>query len=414
MIKLPAIKGEKLFVLLDQLTVSGGGFITNLLLARTLGLEGYGLFAAAGMAQLFIMSMSMSVTSQLYQVIYPGLPSFAAKKYTTGLLILQSSISSSIVVAASVLYFIRPGFLANYRDLLLPAGFSIAFFGLQDLLRKQLIVQGKARKAWLADMITNGSQLILLVMGASLNLLDVSVAWWVVAVTFFPAAIVSILWLGARPMKWRYLSLAMKMHKGKSLWLLGSSMLQWGSGYYFVAASGWWLGPASLGALRLAQYVFGLLGVVLQAIENYGLPKASGSSRSWQYLLSLSKKTLIGTLPLLIILSAFAGNVMSWAGSESFKPYAFIIYGLSFIYLVIIAGIPVRLSMRIQQLNNHYFTGYVLSTLFGIGFAPILIPHWGLMGVLIGLLVTQLLTLGYWLFILEKKKILQWKSYTLF
>lgn len=79
------IRSDKFFVLSDQVMVSAGAFLSNLLLARALGIEEYGRFAGVGLVQLFALSLFMATGTQVYQVVYPALAEQRKKNYTNGL-----------------------------------------------------------------------------------------------------------------------------------------------------------------------------------------------------------------------------------------------------------------------------------------------------------------------------------------
>jgi len=60
----------KTMVLVDQAIISGGSFITNVIIARKLGPADYGLYSIVVLAQLFILSLQQAGITGIYQVIF--------------------------------------------------------------------------------------------------------------------------------------------------------------------------------------------------------------------------------------------------------------------------------------------------------------------------------------------------------
>lgn len=394
-------------ILLDQVVVSGTSFVTNMLMARQLGLKAYGLFSFVFLVQLFLLSLQQAISTGVYQVLLNRL-SFRKKVfYTSGLFYLQILFLLLVSVLGFVLY------LWDTADYILPAIISVILFLFQDFLRKVLITNERADKALLTDVITNVLQILLIAISVFYNRLSLTNCFWITGLTFIPSIITGIYYL--RPGSFRISSLqyAFHQHKHHSGWMLLSALLQWFAGNYFVMAAGWWLGFAALGALRLAQFIFGLLNVLLQAIENYALPKGVVLQHQPEllvkFLLSIFKKVSVLFLPILLLMSVFAEQILSMAGGKNYISYGYVMYGLSIVYLLIVVCLPVRIAIRIQLLNKHYFIGYVLATVFSISTAKILITTLGIAGVLTGLFLTQMILIIYWLCILKQKNVQLWK-----
>lgn len=410
------LKGEKAWVLADQLVVSGSGFATNLLLARSLGITGFGIFSAIGMVQLFLLSASMAFGSQVYQVAYPSLDAKDKRQVTNGMLG-QLLLAGCLILGGVLLfYFLAPARVAQWlmvtNNVLLMAGAAIVLFLLQDFLRKVFITQHKARYAFVIDAITNILQLAVLIVLWQWHSITQFSAWLVIAASFVPSVITGIVLLRAGlPGNRQAIRFSWSLQRRKSGWLLGSSILQWGAGYFFVIAAGWWVGPAALGALRLAQYIYGILNVLLQAVENYALPRAAAAGqnrRAYWKALQLKCFVLIG--PWLLLLAVFGRQVLQLAGGEAYTQYTYLMYGLSLIYVLITFGYPTRIVVRALHMDKAYFTAYIISVVLSISAAPWLLGKWQLYGVLAGLFLTQVATTGYWLIILQRKHSLLWKS----
>ncbi len=396
-------KQEKYYVLADQVIVSGSALVTNLLVARALGLAGYGSFAAMGMVQLFLLSLSMAGGSQVYQVLLNQLDREEQASYTNGVFYGQLILAVSVIFFAVIAFLLPLDYLRQYGSEIIWWGIATALYLLQDFLRKALITQRKGKASLQIDLLTNFLQLIVLASFWYRGALTLQLTWLIVGSTFLPSILLGIWWLRPGTPVPASLHYAWSLHKYKSSWLLGTSIIQWSSGYYFVMAAGWWISASALGALRLAQYLFGLLNVLLQAIENYMLPRVSANRLEPKYWWQLMKKCFLYSGPLLLLLVLFARQIGRLAGGPAFTAYSYVMYGLGIVYLLITAGYPIRIAIRSRQLNKEYFTGYVLAVVFSVVFAPWLLTHWQLYGVLVGLGMTQLIVLLYWIYVLNRK-----------
>jgi O-antigen/teichoic acid export membrane protein len=320
-----------------------------------------------------------------------------------------------LLVIGFLFYFFLPPAFNDYQTVIPVATVAIALFLLQDAIRKILITQLFFKKAFVIDVVTNILQLLVLLVAWYKALLTVQTAWVIIGITFIPSITVGLLGINFSKFSISSFSYAWQIQKDKLGWILSSNLLQWCTGYFFVIAAGWWLGAAALGALRLAQYLFGALNVALQAMENYTLPKfAALKIKQAEYLATLKKQMLLLMLPLLTVLSFFAKQILLLAGGESYATYNYVIHGLSLVYLLITIGYPIRIAIRSNHLNKQYFTGYILAAIFTISSAYYLLHNWALYGVLAGLIFTQFITIFYWMIVLQNKKILTWKSFIWF
>jgi hypothetical protein len=69
----------------------------------------------------------------------------------------------------------------------------------------------------------------------------------------------------------------------------------------------------------------------------------------------------------------------------------------------------VRIAIRVMLLNKAFFIGYVTSTVFSMLAARPMVAWLGINGVVAGLLINQVLLIGYWLYVLKQKNFVLWK-----
>lgn len=409
---------EKGLVIADQIMVSGSAFATNLLLARALGLSAYGQFSAVVLIQLFLLSIQQAAGSGIYQVVWPGLQATRQKAYTNGLLYVLMGWLAALALAGGLAYSLLPDRIIPYDgSFLVAATVLTALFLVQDFLRKTLLVQQRAGRALWLDSLTNGSQMLLLAIAWLRGDLSLLSALWIIGLTFLPSVVLGLLWL--KPDRYRSADrrLVWQLHRQQGGWMLLSALTQWLAGNFFIVAGGWWLGAATLGALRLAQYIFGVLNVWLQALESYVVPRAAqltdAPDKLVAYLWRVLAKSLAGVLPVLLLLTLFAGQLLSLLGGADYQAFGYVMHGLSALYLLVVGSYPIRILLRVRHLNKHYFIGYALATGFSLATASWLIPAFQLKGILIGMFLSQAILLGYWIWVLQKNGLFTWKSFTL-
>jgi O-antigen/teichoic acid export membrane protein len=284
---------------------------------------------------------------------------------------------------------------------------------LQDYLRKWFLTVLQPAKAFWLSAITNSLQLVALAVLWFQHEMNLTAVLWVVGITFLPSVALGCWWLKPGLPSLKRIRFALLAYRSESLWMLTSALLQWTAGNFYVLAAGWWLGAGALGALRLAQYIFGLLNVLLQALENYALPRAANlhnqQAALQQFMKNMFKQSALLILPVLLLLAVFGNQVMALAGGKEFQAFGYLMAGLSCIYLLNLLAYPLRIALRVSLLNRVYFNGYLITTVFSLSTAWLLLGQWQLKGALLGMFITQLLLLIYWAFVLNNKKLLSWK-----
>jgi O-antigen/teichoic acid export membrane protein len=414
----PLQQSPKTWVLADQAVVSGSSFVTNILIARALGITDYGKFAVILLIQLFMLSIQQAVSTGVLQVMVHRYDEQQRHFYIKGVFYAQCGFLLLLSLVCLSLRLIVPALTTGYPGLFAPALIGTILLLAQDFLRKTLLTLGQGNRAFVIDTLTNAIQLAVLTGLMVSGNLSLAKTCWTIGLTFLPSVALGIAWVKPGPASFQAIGNAFHVHKEQGGWMLLSALLQWFAGNFFVVAAGWWLGLTALGALRLAQYTFGILNVILQAIENYTLPKASGAHHTPaqfnDYLRQVLRKSVVLIGPILLLVVLFAKPLLTFSGGPAYVRYAYVMYGLSATYLLILAGVPVRIALRTKFLNRSYFTGYVLATLFSLLAAKWMILQWGLTGVLIGLFCTQLILLVYWLLTLKTKNVIAWKSSTLY
>lgn len=399
---------NKILVLLDQTIVSGGNFVLALVLIRLLGLETYGLFAMLWLGVLFGLSMHQSFITKPLMTLASDKKEGQLNNYFHSLWTIQ--------LGGSLILFIGILFLTNIVDMTsiswlqylpLTGGITICYL-LQDFIKKTYFLKQKIIQPLLIDSLTYSLLFVDLLI---LEYLGMSNLWNTLFILLGSYAISSLLFCKHLFQKdttiispsWLAI---IKEHYHFSYWLLGTSILQWFSGNFFLVAAASTLGTTAVGAVRMSQNLVGLCHILFLAMENIVPAEAAqhfskkGMTSLIVYLKQISIK--IGGFLLLILftMTLTAPFLIEILYGAEYAAYSFVVWGYCLLYAIVFLGYPVRYYFRTIQSTKPIFFAYLLSAAFSMVAAFPLLQVWGIMGLIIGLIVSQLLTLLIYLFFL--------------
>lgn len=392
----------------DQAIFSGSNFLITLFLAQKLELTGFGLLSSITVITFLFLSISNALIIQPFQVSVAKIND--QKQYVT---FLSTSQFFILLLIVPVILVIHSCFIVEINKVSL--GAVIVFilgYLFQDFFRKLFLGTNEIKKVLLIDILFVFIVLFgFIVYDHSLNLKNVLYVIGIANVVSsipgvhivcknfqFPAA---------------YLDFV-KLHLAQGKWFVYTAFLQWCSSNFFVLLSGAYLGIEALGALRLVQSIFGVINIVLQTVENYFIPKIAALytqsfDKAKKYLVQLTSIGLIAFGSILIVLTIYSEQLMMIIGGKNYVSYHFVIKMMAFLYLFIFLSYPLRIAVRVLVLNKIFFTGYVFSFITSIITFHFLLQNFGLHGAIIGLILNQIVMMGYWYFELNKKQLVAWK-----
>ena len=401
----------------EQGIFSGTGFLVNIALVKLLSLEQYGRFAALVIVAYLLLAVVQSLVVQPLQIHVATETRRGA--YRSVLLLILLPLVALTAGTPLLLYAADWSALADYRPLLPAFGLYAAAFLTSDFLRKYYLARGRTEivlgmsGSYLAA-VTAG-----LAYGATAGMAEEASYLLLLGAAFLPGLLLgggAYLLRCQRP-ELAFLRRYLRIHLLEGQWLLYAAVVQWLSSNLYVMTSGLLIGVSALGVLRFVQTLLGVINIVLQTLENYVLPRlsqayrasADGYYRSAQQELGWYQVGMLAGLGLLFV---FAREVIVTVGDAAFGPYAFVLRGMVLLYAVIIVAYPVRLLIRVTELNRSYFTAYLASFLFSLLSYRYLLGTFGVSGAVAGLIINQLILQATWLVVLQKKRFQLWKLYT--
>jgi len=401
-------KYHKLIILFDQTVFSGGSFLLTLGIARFLDIENFGTYSAYVLIIYLLINVLGAFVIQPFQV--SGGQSDHKNEYLTFVFWLQLFLIYFVTLLAFIAFLVF--------DLALPL--SVLIFGagfiFQDFARKVLLALNRIFETLVLDFITYSALFSALFFFKNSSNTAVDDLMLNLGISYLLPAVISIIIL--KPFFWNkpLFLIFLKQHLKEGRWLFMTAFTQWWSSNLFVIGSGIYLGAASLGALRLAQSLMGILNILLQTFENYVLPQTAiqlkfSIDNAIYFLSNISIKAALLFIPVLVVSFIFASPIITYAGGLAYTEYAYALQGMAVLYLLVFVSQPIRILIRVLVLNHHFFYGYLLSLSFALLFGHYLLEKFHLIGAIAGLMISQVLVMTYWGFILYKKEIAPWKSY---
>jgi O-antigen/teichoic acid export membrane protein len=399
-------------VLADQAVFSGGSFLITVLLARTFEPSEFGLYSSITLFNYAVVSLLNALIIQPLQVSLGKVEN--QKTYVSFNFWMQLILVSLISFGLSVLMGFKIELLKDFSQL--GVGVLIYFTGfvLHDYFRKLFLAKADTQNAFIIDFITTFSHISVLIFVYFNHTISFEVTMYYIGLCYIPACVYSVFRI--KPTfnelsSWKSYGL---MHIQQGSWLLLTTLTQWWSSNLFIVTTGFYFGKTALGAFRLVQTLFGLLNLVLQTFENYVLPEASrklaiSPSDAKKYLFGITKKSGFIFGVILSVLFVFAKQIITLVGGAKYADFAYIVQGMSILYVFIFIAYPIRLSIRMLVLNSRFFAGYVLSLIFSLLTFRYLLKEFNVTGAIIGLIASQIITMIYWQFILIKNKFVLWK-----
>ncbi len=399
---------QKGLVFFDQAMVSGSNFLLGILLVRWIGLDDYGLFAMLWMGVLFALGINQAFVTKPLLSIAPKMEATEQKEYLEGLHMIQFLVSVLFFILGITIYVLSDFFFDNQVSMLLPAISGIVFCqGLHDFYRKINFVKNNIPKAVLLDAVLYLGQLIGVIVLIFIEKINLETLLYLM----LGANVLSII-IGLQGQKIsikNYKNILVR-HFHFSKWLLGTSILQWLSGNYFIIVGASILGTTAVGAIRMVQNIMGLCHVLFLAMENV-VPieaarqfHAEGENALTKYLTQTTLQLGLGFCLILLTITLFSAEILNALYGVEAVQYSYIIYAYALSYVLVFLGHPFRFFLRTIEKTHPIFIAYVIGAIFSVSCAHLLLNYFEMYGLLFGLFATQFLTLVTYCFFVKNVK----------
>jgi O-antigen/teichoic acid export membrane protein len=394
------LKGRETWVLADQAIVSATNFLTNVMLARFMGLREFGIFALAWMSVLFVNSIQYALIISPMMSIGPKQQEKDRPAYF-GAAAFQELV---LVTVCFVLVFAALDLASSlFRQLQLqhlawPLAVSALAYQMQDFIRRYFFATRQSRHVLVDDTLSYVTQLPIILLLHMYGHLNGANALWAMAGTSILGVLIGWLWIEPLEFKWDWIKAISQRHWALSRWLVASALLQWTSTNFFVIVAPVYFGPAAAGVLKASQNLMGVTHIWFLGLDNVipvetarrlregGVPSMLAYTRSilmrWGGL-TLLFAIVIGIAPAFWLRLIYGFDMLQYS-------YILRLYALT--YVLIFAGGPLRAGLLALEFTQPLFWSYLAMTAFALIFAAPLAKKLQLEGTMMGLIGTQIIS----------------------
>jgi len=391
--------GRETWALTDQSVVSGTNFLTNVMLARFMGLREFGVFALAWMSVQFVNSLQNALIIAPMMSISPAQEEKDRPTYFGAVVFQELALVSTsfVLVFTAVKVFGSWFHFENIQQLAAPLAVSAFAYQGQDFVRRYFFATRQSRRAFVDDALSYLTQLpIILLLHRSGNL-NSATALWTMAGTSILGLVAGWLWMEPIEFRWERIKSVSIRHWKISRWLGASSLLQWTSGNLFVIAAPVYYGAAAAGVLRASQNLMGVTHLWFQGLDNVVPVETARRLRAGgvHSMLAYTRSILVrwGGLTLLfaVVIGATPGLWLRLLYGPQMVQYGYILRLYALLYVIIFVGGPLRAGLQALEFTAPIFWSYLAMTSFAVAFAGPAAKWMGLGGTTAGLIGTQLL-----------------------
>jgi O-antigen/teichoic acid export membrane protein len=393
------ISGRETWALSDQAVVSATNFLTNVMLARFMGLREFGVFALAWMSVLFVNSLQNALIVAPMMSIGPKQEDRDRPSYFGAVVVQELALVSCCFVLVLTAVGLAGSFFHHpeLRPLALPLAVSAFAYQMQDFIRRYFFATRQSRHAFADDALSYLPQLPILFLLHRAGYLNSAVALWVMAGTSILGMVVGWFWVEPLVFDWLRVRAVSRRHWKISRWLGASSILQWTSGNLFVIAAPIYYGAAAAGVLKASQNLMGATHVWFQGLDNVVPAETARHLREGGVpsMLAYSRSILLrwGGLTLLfaIVMAIAPGFWLGLIYGPQMVQYGYVLRLFALIYVFIFVGGPLRAGLQALEFTVPIFWSYLAMTTFAFAFAVPMAKWLGLSGTMLGILGTQIL-----------------------
>ena len=394
--------GRELWALSDQALVSGANFVTNLLLARSLGLSGFGVYALSWTVVLLMSGLQMAVIISPMMSVAPKQAPGDRAAYFGAVTLHELSFAGCSALCLYLLTLAGARWFPSWHvaPLALPLALSTGAFLLQDFARRYFFTIRNSRLAILCDASSYLTQLPLLWWLGWRQQLTVSKALWIIGLTSLFSFLLSACL--REPMRFdpRNALAVARRHWTMVRWLVPSAVLQWASQNLIMVFAPIFYGAAAAGALRACQNLVAIAHIWFLGLENVVPPEAArhlheqGVEGMLRYIWKVLRNWGALTLAFMLVVSVVPSFWLHLFYGAEFTKFGYVLRLYGLLYVITFLGVPLRAGLQSMEYVSPALWSYGITTLFAAVAAEPLARHFGLVGVLVGLILAQVLFQG--------------------
>lgn len=402
-------QGRFSWTLVDQAMVSGSNFAYGLVLARHLGLDGFGRFSLAWMAVIFASTILDALVILPMLSIGPKQSMDEQASYY-GAVILHALMCSGL--SACVIFgLLRVGstfsFDDSFRSLASVVAGATFTFMLQNFFRFYMLTNGRLALAVLCDAVSYPGQLLVLVGLTRWIEIDVSLGLVTAGLTSGFAALLGLMLIDEVRWDGAYFVTISRRHWNFGKWLAGSALIRWSAYDLFTIGAGERLGASAVGLMKSVQNVTNMFHSLYAGIDAFATPTAArryhegGRPAFVTFGWKLSLFVIVVTGSLLLVMMAAPGFWLKLFYGGQYARYGVILQWFGLIQFLMTLLCLGHTFLRTLESTRVLFASYVAATLVNLFTLSPLLQWWGLGGAVIGtalgrLVMLVVIALGLW------------------
>ncbi len=394
--------GREMSALVDQALVSGINFITNVILARVLGLHDYGIFALAWTTVLFANSLQWAFIVSPMMSVGPKQEPGERPLYYGSVLVQEIVFALICAVAVFVAVHVSATYFPQWDvyHLGAPLSFATLSYLLQDFVRRYLFSTRQSKRALASDAISYLTQLPIILLLSQRAHFSSQAALWVIAATSLAGFAVGCYYFEPVRLQFSSLREVFVRHWKISRWLAPSAFMQWSSGNLFAMAAPIYYGAAAAGILRAAQNIVGVAHIWFLGLDNVVPAEAArrmhskGFDASFHYIKQIMWRWGMITLLFVTVVAVRPALWLKLVYGAKYAGYGHVLQLYAVMYLMVFFAGPLRAGLQALEYTAPIFWSYLAMTGFSILFAGPFAKRLGLTGVMLGMIATQVLFQG--------------------
>ena len=381
------------WTLVDQCAVSGGNFLLNVLLARTLSQEDYGEFA------LFLGAIFLLRAVDYSFISYPLSVRLCVVTDEERPRLLGNTVVLTVALSLVLLVFMAIGTaMLEEEKILLPACLCYLCWQAQETSRRFLLADFRYREAVAGDGIAYVGQVLLIAVLLWIDSITLSAALYAMSATFVLGALVHVLKLRfaradfaeLRSLALEYFSIGKWSLVSYQLVLLRVQLFPW-----LLAA---FAGTAATASLQAGLNIANMMNPIIFGIGN-AIPQVAAQAHRSSGVLGASRAAyhyvLFGLGPILVISAAgiLMPDLLLRTVYGSSSPYLDVAVGLQ---LLAVSGVLDYIAEMISktllgiQSGRLAFVVNVVATVAALALALTLIGPLGVVGACLALLIANM------------------------
>jgi O-antigen/teichoic acid export membrane protein len=391
--------GREAWALADQGIVSGTSFLTNVILARFMGLREFGIFVLAWMSVLFVNSLQTALIVAPMMSIGPKQEEKDRPSYFGAVVAQELALVSCCFILVLVGLKTFSGFFhhANLQNLALPLAVAAFAYQMQDFVRRYFFATRQSRFALADDALSYLTQLPILFLLHLYGHLNSATALWAMSGTSIVGLVVGWFWVERIEFHWSWIKAISIRHWRVSRWIAGSTVLTWTSSNLFLLSAPMYYGAAAAGVLKASQNIMGPANIWFLGLENVVPAETARRLHSGgiHSMLAYTRSILVKWGGLTILFAASMSLVPGFWLKLTYGPemaqYGYVLRLYALVYVISFVGGPLRAGLQALEFTVPIFWSYLVMTALAFTFAVPMAKWLGLSGSLVGLIGAQVL-----------------------